>query len=300
MRANNICLIVFIMLLFCGCQQTDMGDDSVLLNESGVDLPEELYCEKETQSSLTDETEESVESIETADITEEDVYEIAQKMIEELDQDFFVKPEEFGKTMYTDDKFEEIKQYEMNIVLDYLKLKHWNSPVGSADEVDLNLPVDAPLGEYTIEKLQEYTEEKHDLTVEYFCGACFPANPDKRFIALVIKEYEKGIVQTIYYQIINYGYMGVMTGDNSYYYDANGSLEDIKINKIEEGDVDHYINSWIDEEEDEINMIFDIGKEERQHQYGTYTSYEQSIWVICKKGQEGYTVKEIIPMRLRE
>lgn len=228
-------------MLLCGCHQVDKREDNVMSNESEVALSTEACSEQEVQNIRMDEIEETTESEETVGIMEEDVYEVVQRMIEELDEDFFVKPEAFGKTMYTDDKFEEIKQYEMNIVLDYLGIKHWHRPTSSADEVDL--PVDAPLGKYTIEKLQGYTKEKHELTVEYFCGACLPTNPDRRFIALVIKEYEESFIQTIYYQIIDYGYLGKMTGDNSYHYDITGNLEDIKFNKIEEGNVSHYVNS---------------------------------------------------------
>ena len=91
-----------------------------------------------------------------------------------------------------------------------------------------------------------------------------------------------------------------MTGGNCFYYETNKTLEDIDSEKIEQGDVNDYTHLWLDEDAKEVNLIYDIGKEERKSQYGgTYTSYEHSIWVRLEETEAGYKVKEIIPMRLR-
>ena len=135
------------------------------------------------------------EGAEPTDENETALYETIQSMIDEADKEFFERPDYFGTTLYTEDKFEEIKQYEMNIVLHYLGIKHWNRPTSSEDEI--GLPVDAPLGEYTVEKLKEYTDEEHDLTVEYFCGGSILDNLNNRYIALIIKEYKNGNIENL-------------------------------------------------------------------------------------------------------
>lgn len=63
------------------------------------------------------------------------------------------------------------------------------------------------------------------------------------------------------------------------------------------GDRGHDVNMWLDEDVGEGNLIYDIGKEERENQYGTYTSYAQSIWVKIEETGNGYRVKEIIPIK---
>ena len=290
-------VIVAVSLMLCGCGRKESNSNLNTITESEVCVTEGELLEEVTEMIPVNDTEESEEGVEPTDENETALYETIQSMIDEADKEFFERPDYFGTTLYTEDKFEEIKQYEMNIVLHYLGIKHWNRPTSSEDEI--GLPVDAPLGEYTVEKLKEYTDEEHDLTVEYFCGGALLDNLNSRCIALIIKEYKNGNIENLYYKILAYGYLGVMTGSNSYYYKRNGSLEDIDRAKIEQGDIGNNVHLWLDEDAGEVNLIYDIGKERRTNEYGTYTSYAQSLWVILEEEETGYRVKEMIPMRLK-
>ena len=300
MRVSRLWIsIVAVGLVLCGCGKKESNSNFNMTIENETDVSEVETIEKTAESVFASAVEESGESMEKSNERVAELYETIQNMIDETDTEFFKKPDYFGVTLYTEDKFEEIKQYEMNIVLDYLGIKHWNRPPYSRDEAEFSTEDDAPLGEYTIEKLKEYTNEEHDLTVEYFCGGSILKNLNNRYIALIIKEHKNGNVENLYYKIIDYGYLGVMTGSNSIYYKHYGSLEDIDIDKIEQGDMGDYVTLWLDEDAGEVNLIYDIGKEKRTNEYGSYTSYAQSIWVILKEEETGYMVKEIIPMRLK-
>ena len=292
-------VIVAVSLMLCGCGTKESNSNLNTITESEVCVTEGELLEEVTETIPVNDTEESEEGAEPTDENETALYETIQSMIDEADKEFFERPDYFGTTLYTEDKFEEIKQYEMNIVLEYLGIKRWERPPYSWDEAEMSPEVDAPLGEYTVEKLKEYTDEEHDLTVEYFCGGSILDKLNKRYIALIIKEYKNGAVENLYYKIIHYGYLGVMTGSNSYYYKPNGSLEDIDREKIEQGDIGYYVRLWLDEDAGEVNLIYDIGKERRKNEYGTYTSYAQSLWVILEEEETGYRVKEMIPMRLK-
>lgn len=292
----------------CGCGTKERSSITEQIIHEESDITKDMIEENEVEQFSLCEAEDCEERIESKEGTEnmrfdDDsneritvLYETIQKMIDETDEVCFQKPDYFGTELFTEDKFEEIKQYEMNIVLDYLGLKHWNWPIGSQDE--LGLPVDEPLGRYSADKLAEYTDEEHDLTIEYFCGGCRLHNINKRYIALIIKEYKENHVEYLYYQIITYGYLGVMTGSNHSCYESSEPLEEINIDNIISGDIDEYTDMWLDEDSGEVNLIYNIGKEEREGEYGTYTSYAQSVWVILDESESGYKVKEIIPMRL--
>lgn len=62
------------------------------------------------------------------------------------------------------------REYEMNIVLNDLFRKHWNERPYSLDEIEQNNPVDEPLGQYSEERLKEYTDEDFRVEFEYCCG----------------------------------------------------------------------------------------------------------------------------------
>lgn len=299
MKASNLWIISVLTAVFIlgGCGTKNDNTDINVTKENETYVSEEKIIDDETYISLCS-AEESEETMETTDERVSKLYETVQKMVDETDEEYFKKPDYFGTTLFTEDKFEEIKQYEMNIVLEYLGIRHWNRPISSADGI--GLPVDDALGVYSPEKLLEYTDEEHDITVEYFCGGSLLCNLNNRYISLIIKEYKNSQVDNLYYQVIDYGYLGVMTGGNCFYYETNKTLEDIDSEKIEQGDINDYTHLWLDEDAKEVNLIYDIGKEERKSQYGgTYTSYEQSIWVRLEETEAGYKVKEIIPMRLR-
>lgn len=309
MKSTKKCIFLLIIIfVLCGCGTKERSSITEQIIHEESDITKDIIEENEAEQFSLCEAEDCVEEIESKEDTDnmkfnDDsneritlLYKTIQKMIDETDEVCFQKPDYFGTEVFTEDKFEEIKQYEMNIVLDYLGLKHWNRPTGSQDE--LGLPVDEPLGRYSADKLAEYTDEEHDLTIEYFCGGCLLHNLHGRYIALIIKEYKENHVEYLYYQIIDYGYLGVMTGSNHTLYELNEPLEEINIGKIISGDIDEYTDMWLDEDSGEVNLIYNIGKEEREGDYATYTSYAQSVWVILDESENGYKVKEIIPMRL--
>lgn len=299
MKAGNwwIISVLTAVLILGGCGAKNDNTDINVTSENETIVSEEESIEEETYSSLCV-TEESEETMETADDRIAKLYDAVQKIIDETDPEYFKRPDYFGTTLFTEDKFEEIKQYEMNIVLEYLGLRIWNRPTSSEDEA--GLPVDDPLGLYSPEKLLEYTDEEHDITVEYFCGGSDLCNLNNRYIAMIIKEYKNGQVDTLYYRIIDYGYLGVMTGDNRHCYNVNGLLENTDIEIIERGYLGDCKKMWLDEDAKEVNLIYDIGVGEREAQNdGTYMYYTQCIWVTVEETESGYKVKEIVPIRRR-
>lgn len=62
------------------------------------------------------------------------------------------------------------REYEMNMVLDSLFIKYWNQRPYSMDEIENNDPIDDPLGQYSEERLKEYTDENFRVEFEYCCG----------------------------------------------------------------------------------------------------------------------------------
>ena len=62
------------------------------------------------------------------------------------------------------------REYEMNIVLEDLFIKCWNRRPYALDEMMDNDPVDEPLGQYSEERLKEYTDEDFRVEFEYCCG----------------------------------------------------------------------------------------------------------------------------------
>lgn len=60
------------------------------------------------------------------------------------------------------------QQYEMNIILRDLNIKNWAWPSLASDEIDY--PVDEPLGEYSLEELQKYTDRDLEVKINYGFG----------------------------------------------------------------------------------------------------------------------------------
>ena len=62
------------------------------------------------------------------------------------------------------------REYEMNIVLNDLFGKRWNQRPYAPDEMEVIDHVDEPLGQYSEERLKEYTDEDFRVEFEYCCG----------------------------------------------------------------------------------------------------------------------------------
>lgn len=62
------------------------------------------------------------------------------------------------------------REFEMNIVLEDLCIKRWKRRAYAPDEWKEGEVMDVPLGEYSEEKLKEYTEEDFRVEFEYCCG----------------------------------------------------------------------------------------------------------------------------------
>lgn len=67
-------------------------------------------------------------------------------------------------------EFTNARQYEMNLVLEDLGIKRWDTAPYSMDEVLSDFKVDEPLGEYAEEELKKYTSENFRAEFEYCCG----------------------------------------------------------------------------------------------------------------------------------
>ncbi|MBD5472898.1 MAG: hypothetical protein HDR20_08370 [Lachnospiraceae bacterium] len=79
------------------------------------------------------------------------------------------------------------KQYEMNVILMDLGIKNWRCPHFESDEI---WESDEPLGEYSPEKLQEYTDRDLEVKIDYGFGHIKEAKHEE-FIQSV-RIYEQG------------------------------------------------------------------------------------------------------------
>lgn len=100
----------------------------------------------------------------------------------------------------------EARQYEMNIVLDELYIKMWKSMPYALDDIEfmeeLGETPDAPLGEYSPEKLKEYTDEDIQVKFEYCYGHAGRRDDFSQLIQIVW-IYDQGELYTMGY----YGWM---------------------------------------------------------------------------------------------
>ncbi len=96
------------------------------------------------------------------------------------------------------------QQYEINIILMDLGIKDWRCPSDASDEIDN--PVDEPLGEYSPEELQKYTDRKLEVEIDYGYGCLWEGKNKERFIQ-VIRIYENGELQSCSYTGWNNGYI---------------------------------------------------------------------------------------------
>lgn len=86
-----------------------------------------------------------------------------------------------------------IKEYEMNFILEVLRIKEWHKVPYSFDERELNPQVDRPMGSYSKEALKPYLEDDKEITVEieYYFGGHRPSKPENKFPIQVVKIYEE-------------------------------------------------------------------------------------------------------------
>ena len=98
--------------------------------------------------------------------------------------------EDVGEKIETALKESQPQQYEMNIILNDLRIKWWKWPSNASDEVDG--PFDDPLGEYSPEALREYTDRELEVKIEYGYGRLWEGNAEQ-FIQSV-RIYENGEV----------------------------------------------------------------------------------------------------------
>ena len=95
------------------------------------------------------------------------------------------------------------KQYEMNVILMNLDIKDWNWPQYESGMIWE--PVDEPLGEYSPEKLQEYTDRDLEVRIDYGFGHIKEAKHEE-FIQS-IRIYEKGELISCSYNIWSVGFV---------------------------------------------------------------------------------------------
>ncbi|MCM1212684.1 MAG: hypothetical protein NC318_13915 [Blautia sp.] len=90
------------------------------------------------------------------------------------------------------------REYEMNIVLQGIAEKIWHAPPYALDEADL--PVDAPLGKYTEERLREYTDENFYVEFEYCCGY-YGITAREPHLIQIARIYKDGEIYSLRYYI---------------------------------------------------------------------------------------------------
>lgn len=95
------------------------------------------------------------------------------------------------------------QQYEMNIILMNLDIKDWDWPMYESGEVWE--PIDEPLGEYSPEKLQKYTDRDLEIKINYGFG-CMWEGKHEEFIQTV-RIYENGELLSCCYYVWSYGFV---------------------------------------------------------------------------------------------
>lgn len=111
------------------------------------------------------------------------------------------------------DEAEKFAEYEMNIVLDLLDIKYWETRSPGVDE--WNMPSDEPLGHYSEEALAPYLDGSVEVKVEieYYTGGF---RPELRKVPIVIvKAYEDGALTRIE-DVICWGYDQRVEGGSVY------------------------------------------------------------------------------------
>lgn len=88
------------------------------------------------------------------------------------------------------------QQYEMNIILSNLGIKFWMGPSYASDEEENS--VDEPLGKYSPEELQKYTDRDLEVKIDYGYGCLWEGKNKERFIQSV-RIYEDGKLQSCSY-----------------------------------------------------------------------------------------------------
>lgn len=96
----------------------------------------------------------------------------------------------------------EARQYEMNIVLEELFIKRWYRMPYALDDIEFmkeqGEEPDAPLGEYTPEKLKEYTDEDIQVKFEY-CYGYAGIRDDFSQLIQIVWIYNQGELYTMGY-----------------------------------------------------------------------------------------------------
>ena len=127
------------------------------------------------------------------------------------------------------------REYEMNIVLNDLWIIRWNRQPYSKDEIELNNPVDEPLGQYSEERLKEYTDEDFRVEFEYCCGY-YGSGVDKEkddsknppHLIQIERIYKGGKLYYFTYNVwFGYAENDVISGGNKYCMD----MDDLEIRK---------------------------------------------------------------------
>lgn len=94
------------------------------------------------------------------------------------------------------------QQYEMNVILMNIDIKDWSFPHFESDEI---WESDEPLGEYSPEKLQEYTDRDLEVKIDYGFGRMWEGKHEE-FIQSV-RIYEKGELISCSYNIWSIGFV---------------------------------------------------------------------------------------------
>lgn len=121
------------------------------------------------------------------------------------------------------------KEYEMNIVLEKTAIKVWHRAPYAFDEIGC-VDVDEPLGQYSDDKLKEYTDENFRAEIEYCCG--YYGSARESHLIQVVKIYKDDQLYSMGYEIwTNYERNAVVEYGDNYYMDVDDHLARIDENE---------------------------------------------------------------------
>lgn len=288
-------IIALLMLSACGMEQrtnavivTDSRESEIQETEMReTEIQETEPCEDKTQETEPQETEQP---------TKEDYRTYALNAMQRFIDHAYTGIEnavEIKGSYLGESEFEECRNYEWNMILDYVGEKEWDPPVLATDEYFPEEEVyDEPLGEY------EYDEAYGDFTIDHYYGGCDFTREKSIWIVPYIENKDRHGTRRIRTIHMEKGAPGVMTRSHSSeyivtdsfkkYYDMNLYLQDPD---------DCFITYWFTE--DGLSFICDYNKLDNTNSTGHGRLYEYSVLAHCKYQNRKYVVDDVVPLKMQ-
>lgn len=226
----------------------------------------------------------------------EEAKECMQKLIDEaysgLNQAVEINGGYYGET-----EFEECRNFEKNMVLDFCGVKKWNSPTFAQDEYFPDEEEhDEPLGVY------EYEETYGDYDINHYYGGYNFKQDRMLHIISLLKQKEGDSLVGIRMYFMEKGAAGLMTFESCHDYRLPLSFKEYST----KGVFDKYLNDddtqvwyWFDGEN--MSFICDMNRVEKKNSEGKYCgyTYEYSVLANCVNSNGNYIVDEVIPLKMQ-